>query len=317
MASLTDRQRSELNCAIYEYLMSQGDKYGYTLEQFRQEANIPFDIEIGKAVLEKKWTSVIRLQKRLMEVETKLEQLQQLRKFGSDSDAPSSSQMQILKIENRFPKIEAPPKFRLCGHRASITVVTTHPTFTLVASGSEDASIKLWDFESGQLERTLKGHTSAVTGLAFSSRGLYLGSSSADTSAKLWDMNTYTCVRTFKGHDHTVSQLNFFNWNNEEQLVTCSRDHSLKIWNIATGFCVRTFMGHTDWVKTISVSLEAKYLASGGHDQSILVWSLSTGEILQVSIYSMKLVFFLMLNDVDSSWSRTCNRDSLLWQKTC
>ena len=74
MASLllTDRQRLELEEAIYEYLTAQGDKYQSTLESFKREASIREDIEVGKGLLEKKWTSVLRLQKRVLELEAKL-----------------------------------------------------------------------------------------------------------------------------------------------------------------------------------------------------------------------------------------------------
>jgi platelet-activating factor acetylhydrolase IB subunit alpha len=53
----------------------------------------------------------------------------------------------------------APEKFTLAGHRDTITCVKFHPVYSVVASSSEDGSIRLWDYESGALERTLKGHT--------------------------------------------------------------------------------------------------------------------------------------------------------------
>ena len=52
-----------------------------------------------------------------------------------------------------------PEKFNLAGHRDTITCVRFHPVYSVVASSSEDGSIRLWDYESGSLERTLKGHT--------------------------------------------------------------------------------------------------------------------------------------------------------------
>jgi platelet-activating factor acetylhydrolase IB subunit alpha len=45
------------------------------------------------------------------------------------------------------------------GHMSPITCVVFHPFFTLLASASEDASIKIWDYEVPRLHRTLKGHT--------------------------------------------------------------------------------------------------------------------------------------------------------------
>ena len=74
-----------------------------------------------------------------------------------------------------------PEKFDLSGHRAPVNRfvkmndmcefwrlihlcyrVIFHPIFSIMISASEDASIKLWDFETGDYERTLKGHTDSV-----------------------------------------------------------------------------------------------------------------------------------------------------------
>ena len=61
---LSQRQREELNKAIGEYLMSNG--YNDALEAFKREADMPGEIDKKYAgLLEKKWTSVIRLQKKV------------------------------------------------------------------------------------------------------------------------------------------------------------------------------------------------------------------------------------------------------------
>jgi platelet-activating factor acetylhydrolase IB subunit alpha len=44
-----------------------------------------------------------------------------------------------------------------------------------LASASEDTTIKIWDYESGEYERTLKGHTKAVQDITFDAKGNYLG----------------------------------------------------------------------------------------------------------------------------------------------
>jgi platelet-activating factor acetylhydrolase IB subunit alpha len=45
-----------------------------------------------------------------------------------------------------------PEKMKLKGHRAKITKVAFHPIYTQLASSSEDASIKIWDYETGECE---------------------------------------------------------------------------------------------------------------------------------------------------------------------
>lgn len=68
-----------------------------------------------------------------------------------------------------------PARYTLSSHRNPVTRVTFHPVFSLLVSASEDSSIKVWDWETGDFERTLKGHTKAVQDVDFDSKGNFLG----------------------------------------------------------------------------------------------------------------------------------------------
>lgn len=68
-----------------------------------------------------------------------------------------------------------------------------------MVSSSEDATIKIWDYETGDFERTLKGHTDAVQDLAFDHTGKILASCSADLTIRLWDFQGFECIKTLHG----------------------------------------------------------------------------------------------------------------------
>lgn len=62
---LSQRQREELNKAIADYMLSNG--YNEALEAFKKETDMPGEVDKKYAgLLEKKWTSVIRLQKKVI-----------------------------------------------------------------------------------------------------------------------------------------------------------------------------------------------------------------------------------------------------------
>ena len=161
---------------------------------------------------------------------------------------------------------------------------------SLVASASEDSTIKLWDYEQAQYERTLKGHTGSVTCVAFSPAGDILASASADMSAKIWDMATFACVKTLRGHDHSVSAVAFGN----DILFTCSRDNTLKCWEVSSGYCTKTFNGHTDWVRCLSLSTDQEIVASGSGDNNVIIWKASNGNILQVFLLFYTYLFIFI-----------------------
>lgn len=68
-----------------------------------------------------------------------------------------------------------PVKNTLIGHRDKINAVAFHPTYSVLASASVDATVRVWDWDTGELERTLKGHTKSVTDCAYDSGGRVLG----------------------------------------------------------------------------------------------------------------------------------------------
>lgn len=67
------------------------------------------------------------------------------------------------------------------------------------------SALQVWDYETGDFERTLKGHTDSVQDVAFDSQGKWLVSCSADMSIKLWDFQLYECVKTMQGGLHPLS----------------------------------------------------------------------------------------------------------------
>lgn len=91
------------------------NNYSEALEAFRKEADLSTEIEkkFG-GLLEKKWTSVIRLQKKVMELETKLSEVEKEVIEGAPTKTKRSPGEWIPR---------PPEKYSLCGHRATITRV--------------------------------------------------------------------------------------------------------------------------------------------------------------------------------------------------
>jgi platelet-activating factor acetylhydrolase IB subunit alpha len=169
----------------------------------------------------------------------------------------------------------------------AVTCVAFHPLFSSLASGSDDNTIKIWDWELGELERTLKGHTKGVLDVDFGGpRGAtLLASCSSDLTIKLWDpSDEYKNIRTLPGHDHSVSAVRFIpsgaagNPASGNLLVSASRDKTLKVWDVTTGFCLKTIRGHAEWVRDVAPSIDGRWLLSAGHDRTARLWDANTSE---------------------------------------
>ncbi|TMW60203.1 hypothetical protein Poli38472_000245 [Pythium oligandrum] len=268
---------------MLDYMIAMGDRFAETAAAFEREAGVTRSPDAKQAgLLEKKWTSVIRLQRKVMELEGKVKQLEESSKLGGivsrrDVVGGGRSKAEFLP--------RGPPKYSLTGHRNPITCVAFHPVFSVIVSSSEDATIKVWDFETGEFERTLKGHTNHVQVVVFNATGSLLASASADLTIKIWDFSSdgeYECLKTLRGHDHNVCGLVFAPSAESDLLYSCSRDHTIKVWEISTGYCLHTMSnGHADWVRNITVSDDGLYLASCGNDRAILFWDLQHHRVLQ------------------------------------
>lgn len=198
-----------------------------------------------------------------------------------DNATPTSLARRNQDPSSWLPR--SPPRHALQGHRESVTCVAFHPVFSSLASGSEDYTIKIWDWELGELERTIKGHTKAVLDVDFGGPrgGTLLASCSSDLTIKLWDpSDEYKNIRTLPGHDHSVSAVRFIPSgaagapSSGNLLVSASRDKTLRIWDVSTGYCVKTLRGHADWVRDVFPSPDGRFLISAGNDMA-RVWDIS------------------------------------------
>ncbi|KAJ2904357.1 nuclear distribution protein pac-1a [Zalerion maritima] len=275
---LSNRQAEELHKALLAYLLA--NNLTKTAATMREELSIPPEFDDDKArkyggILEKKWTSVVR---QIMQLETQARSLQS----ELDNATPTSLSRRTQDPASWLPR--SPARHTLQSHREPITCVAFHPVFSSLASGSEDYTIKLWDWELGELERTIKGHTKAVLDVDFGGPrgGTLLASCSSDLTIKLWDpSDDYKNIRTLPGHDHTVSAVRFIPSgaagapSSGELLVSASRDKALRIWNVTTGYCVKTIRGHADWVRTVCPSTDGRFILSAGTDQTGRLWDIS------------------------------------------
>lgn len=268
---------------MLSYLLSAG--MTETAAALRKESKLGEDFDdvtVKKydTLLEKKWTSIVRLQKKNQDLEAKIGAL----KDEIATITPLSSNRKLDPV-TWLPR--APARHTLQGHRKEVTAVAFHPIFSSLASCSEDAEIKIWDWELGELERTLKGHTKAVLDVDFGGPrgGTLLASCSSDLTIKLWDPSEeYKNTRTLQGHDHSISSIRFIPSGaagaplSGNTLVSASRDKTLKIWDVTTGYCLKTLKGHTEWVRAITPSVDGRWLLSAGNDMISRLWDANTGE---------------------------------------
>ncbi|KAI8976307.1 hypothetical protein BD414DRAFT_539301 [Trametes punicea] len=93
------------------------------------------------------------------------------------------------------------------GPKASIYALATDPYGSVIASGSPERVIRMWDSRSGKRIAKLVGHTDNIRAISISEDAKYLLTGSADASIKLWSLSSQRCLHTFTHHTESVWSL--------------------------------------------------------------------------------------------------------------
>ena len=264
------KREEEINKCILEYLITKN--YTNSVEPFIKDTGLNRTDATKGNKLEKKWGTLLSLQKKISDLENEVKQLKEdLERGGAGLSDKAKKEAESMGLPKSLPKATVK------GHRQGVTCLCFHPFYKRLASGSDDASIIIWECDEFTEERSLKAHSDTINHLTFDNNGKYLASCSSDLSIKIWNFDTMTVFRTLNGHEHTVSCVEFTPDGNF--LYSASRDHMIKYWDINSGNCKNTLKGHEEWVRSVSLNTKGSLLASSSDDEKIFVWQTGTNTV--------------------------------------
>jgi len=168
----------------------------------------------------------------------------------------------------------------LRGHTGTVRSVALTADGKILASGSADNTIMLWDVTAREpIGEPLTGHTGTVWSIAISSDGKTLVSGSADNTIMLWDLFTQQPLALpLTGHAAPVLSLALS--ADGALLASGSEDGTIILWDMATRRQLGTLTGHTGQVRSVALSHDGKILASGSTDNTVILWDVSTHQPL-------------------------------------
>jgi serine/threonine protein kinase len=204
------------------------------------------------------------------------------------------------------------------GQKCFVYAVAISPNGKTLVNGSEDKSIKIWDFNTKNLLNVIQ-EKSGVRSIDISPNGQTLVSGSNDGTIRILDLKTKELKRSLRQHTNRIRSIAIS--GDEETLVSGSSDKTIKIWNLKTGNLKKEFADHKSsvlslalgpdnktlvsgslnglikiydleaeklenqlvkqnkWISSLAITQDGKTLISGSGDGSIKIWNLSTREL--------------------------------------
>ena len=229
-------------------------------------------------------------------------------------------------LRPQSPALDAPGTSHvrtLGGHMHDVFAVAVTADGRRAVSGSDDATVTVWDLDAGGPRLTLRGHTWAVRTVAVLPHGRCAISGSDDFTLKLWDLTTGTLVNTLRGHTARINavavtpdgrcavsgsdDMTLIGWDLESgsrcltlreksapnalavtpdgrHVLCASDDKILRVWDLQTGAAVALLRGHRWPVTAVAVTPDGRRAVSASQDATLRVWDLASGDALHVLV---------------------------------
>jgi AAA-like domain/WD domain, G-beta repeat len=192
-------------------------------------------------------------------------------------DVNSAVKMRILL--SLYQAVNKVNSFRdLLGHEKTITSVSFSPNNQLLATVSDDQTMKIWDIKNQRLNQIFEGISDKLTAVKFNFDGSIIAAGTATGMINIFDLNLKQRHK-FTAHKGAITSIRFNPANS--QMTSAGIDGKIKIWNVKNGELIKEINGHTEPIRNITFSADGKTLVSAGDDHTLKLWNSSDGTLIK------------------------------------
>lgn len=199
------------------------------------------------------------------------------------------------------------------GHSKRVNALCFSADGKLVATASDDNSIRIWAVSTGRRLKILKGHTANVLCLDFSPNGQQIISGSADSQIKLWNIISSKEMRTFKEHKAAINSVKFS--PKGDSFISGSADNTIRFWKINKRKSLAVLKKHKAPINELCFSPNGKYFASASSDNSIRLWSSTSQNSVKIyKGHNQEVNSICFSSDSKFIYSASADRSIKIWK---
>ena len=198
------------------------------------------------------------------------------------SDRVKQFAYRVFRGDNSYLRANTPEDL-ITSPTDVITCLAISPDHTILVGGSWK-KIWVWNFQTGEIIRSIEGLSHWVLSVAISPNGNKLVSGSADKTIKVWNLKTGKLI-------HELIDLSWYsNWitavaitPDGKTIVSGSTTKTIKIWDLNTGKLNETLQDPKELSSVLSlcISHDGKVIACGSTNNKITLWNLDSGQLIR------------------------------------
>jgi WD40 repeat protein len=159
------------------------------------------------------------------------------------------------------------------GHTGAIAALALVPDGTMLITGGNDKTVRVWEATSGKQLRSFQGHMAPLTAVAARGDGKQLASASEDGAIRIWDLSNEDEHRAMTEATDSLWAVAFS--PDGKRVAAAGSDRAIRVYDPETGKVEATLTGAKSPITSLAFFPDSNRLAAAGGDQTLVVWDVA------------------------------------------